>query len=258
MLHAINQNKSNIYKRYLGHRDKQGERVHEEDELTALLLGPLALLPEQDCAAFWHHLLLYLKAPDYTATQPTSAEMSFWPSIKIELNRRIEPDLMVSLVWTDGTQIKLIVELKWRAPLSGDDQLHRQWEFCLSSAEKKTGYHLFIAPETSNALAAKNSELGNIWKGRLLDISWYQLLGMFENLPTNLQPWAKQVRATLEKLRIQRFKGFQQLKPTQKLNWLKTTPIFWKGMKGFHNLPYISSPNNNLLSNQTLFFNSGE
>lgn len=72
MLHAINQGKGKIYKRYLGHRDGTEKRVYEEDEITALLLGPLALLPEKESAAFWHYLLHNLEAPGYTEQLPVN------------------------------------------------------------------------------------------------------------------------------------------------------------------------------------------
>lgn len=254
MLHAINQGKSGIYKRYLGHRDGEEVRVNEEDELTALLLGSLALLPEQDVAVFWHHLLIYLQAPGYTSLLPVKANMIFWPSVPAEPKQRIEPDLMVELVWPEGQRISLIVELKWRAPLSGKDQLHRQWRYCLSDTEKNVGYHLFIAPETGAAIIAKGSNLGNIWNGRLLDVSWYRLIGMFDLLPSNLQPWAKQVRATLKKLGIQRFVGFKKLQATPVLGCVAGKPLFWKGMLGFKEFPCeLTSFTLPLLTNNLFF-----
>lgn len=54
MLHAFSHKKSRLYQRYLGHRDETSERrVTEEDEITSLMMGPLAFLSPAAITAFW-------------------------------------------------------------------------------------------------------------------------------------------------------------------------------------------------------------
>lgn len=119
-------------------------------------------MPEKTAALFWHLLLIEMKAPNYTSSSPDSAHIGFWPKFSAEQGRTIEPDMFVELRWADGTIFKLIVELKWRAPLSGNDQLHRQWEYCID--ERINAFHLFIALETSAAQAARSCPDKDPWK----------------------------------------------------------------------------------------------
>lgn len=228
MLQAIHQRKSKIYRRYLGERDGTEAKVAEEDELTALLLGPLQFMPERNAALFWHQLLLEFEAPNYCPdTSPEGLCMKFWPSFPAGSRQRVEPDLLVELTWPDGKTLKLIVELKWRAPLSGDHQLHRQWQHCLTSQEQATAYHLFIAPETSEAQAALGSDTGDIWKGRLLSISWYELMGLFDQSYLDLGVWPEMMTHTLDCLGIHRFKGFKSLHSAPEVVFSAQRPVFW-------------------------------
>lgn len=234
MLHAFNQGKSTLYRDYLYRNEREG-RVNAEDELTALLLGPLDLLRPEDTALFWHTLLKQLKAHDYQPDSlPSQAKMYFW-----RREKGIEPDLVVELYWTDSSKIDLLVELKWRSPLSGHDQLRRQWLEYFSDQQRQTGYHLFIAPETSAAATARNSEQGDVWQGRLLEVSWFKLMSFFTGLPVTspLKPWANQVSQTLQKLNIRSFQGFKShLKPVPH-NQPDYSHLFWRGFIGFQSLP---------------------
>lgn len=123
MLHAFCQQKSRLYKRYLGHREEGEKRVSEEDEITSLLIGPLDYLPPQASGSFWRALIEreISESLTFPAGPIDRVRMKFWP------RRSIEPDLLVELDWCTGERRLLLVELKWNAPLSGDDQLHRQW-----------------------------------------------------------------------------------------------------------------------------------
>lgn len=239
MLHAFNRGKSSIYRRYLGWREIEGEKqIRAEDELTALLLGPLDFLRPEDTAHFWHYLLIHAKAPYYSPeTLPNEAKMHFWPK-----ESGIEPDLVVELGWPDGHKIDLLVELKWRSKLSGQDQLHRQWQDYFLPQQRQTGYHLFIAPDTSEAVVARNHERGDVWQKRLLEVSWLRLMGLFSSLPAPLQPWANQVKQILEKLNIRSFQGFEgeHIKPLS-LPSFNNQHLFWRGFIGFQSLPLYAS-----------------
>lgn len=244
MLQAITKSKSNIYRRYLGHRDQDdSRRVAEEDELTALLIGPLEFFPKHLSGLFWGHLLSEMKAPKIPQGIPVSATIEFWPSRKIETNdskiARIEPDLMVDLFWPKGEKRSLLIEMKWRARLSGEDQLHNQWTKFLSKDEQEKSFHLFIAPETSEALKAR--DLQDVWNGRLLAISWFDLLAVFHDIVNSnrnqfndLIPWIINVISLMNKLGIRPFTGFNGLIQAGIINsCLHNKNIFWRGFDGF-------------------------
>lgn len=209
MLHAFSHKKSRLYRRYLGHRDETTEhRVAEEDEITSTLLGPLAFLSPAAIAAFWG-ALVQLRNPEYAfpTEVPSRAEMYFWPR-----EGRIEPDLRVELTWRTHTQI-LLVELKWRASLSGKEQLHEQWESYLDKDEQSRALHVFIGLDTSEAANALNRR--DVWNGKLLMRSWFDILTAVSTIRTGpgleLRHWSEQVRRCLKLLAVEPFGGFESI-----------------------------------------------
>jgi hypothetical protein len=211
MLHAFNQKKSRLYQRYLGHRDDPDEkRVAEEDEITSLIMGPLALLSPGAIAAFWD-ALLRLRNPEHSfpAQAPTRVTMQFWPR-----RHRIEPDLRVDLSWGTVSQI-LLVEFKWRAPLSSKDQLHDQWGIYLDDDERTRALHLFIGLDISEGLNAQNRK--DDWHGKLIMRSWFDVLTAVSTIKAGagleLHAWSEQVRSFLKLLAVQPFAGFDALTP---------------------------------------------
>ncbi len=264
MLQAINQGKTNIYNRYgdpnkVGHREK-GERVTAEDEITALILGPLELIPGHLSAIFWGTLLSTFKIQYVPSNFPDKAEIAFWPSRKNLLSgRTIEPDIVVDLKWSSGESLLLLIEMKWRAPLSGEDQLHIQWTEFLSEEERNSALHLFIAPETSEALKA--SGISDVWSGRLLAISWFDILSILQDkIRKNdrtyepLKPWMNQVVALLDKLGIRPFRGFKGLRLPNNNICKEANYLFWNGFRGFNYLPQAIFH----VTDDTLFFKNEE
>ncbi|HDS1738272.1 hypothetical protein NPS49_05845 [Pseudomonas putida] len=243
MLHAFRRNKSHLYKRYLGHREEGEKRVCEEDEITALIAGPLDFLPPEASGAFWRALLE--SDVDENLPLPTGAvsflRMDFWPQ------RSVEPDLLVEMGWSNGERRIIVVEFKWRAPL-GTDQLHRQWDEFLTDAEREVAYHLFIGPELSVGLNALGQT--DIWNGRLILRSWLNVLQILNKLDcssyTGLSKWRSQVTSFLGQLDIKRFQGFQQLSPA---TVPARTHVFWNPLNGFDtkapDLPVVVNPKPN-------------
>jgi hypothetical protein len=223
MLHATARAKSRLYQRYLGKRDEDERRVHEEDEITSTIFGPLDFMQTEEVEQFWRQLLKSVGQASFLPDQrPRQITMTLWD------RRGIEPDMVIRFDWPDNTYTILLVELKWRAPLSGDKQLHRQWQEYLSDAERKNALHLFIAPETSSAYAAMNNTEagGNVWAesapstqtdtalGRLIPIPWIRIrltLAELAAQPTSRGKWASAADRFLDKIGIQRFSGFTQL-----------------------------------------------
>jgi hypothetical protein len=163
MLHAIEKSKTRIPTRYLGDRDGIELRVSEEDEITSTVLGPLDFLTAAENHRFWQRLLASVKHANFLPpTQPSNVEFGFWERrIANDASGAIEPDAVVRMYWPDGSVRILLIELKWRAPLSGEDQLHRQWLQYLSEAERQTALHLFIAPNVSAGEWAQSSN--DVW-----------------------------------------------------------------------------------------------
>lgn len=213
MLHAFSNKKSRLYRRYLGHRDDVTERrVAEEDEITSLIMGPLAFLSPAAIGAFWAGLVR-LRNPEheFPIGSPTQAQMYFWPR-----RGKIEPDLRINLAWGGETRV-ILVEFKWRAPLSGENQLHEQWRTYLTSEERESALHVFIGLETSAGAQAMIRE--DIWNGRLVTRSWFDVLSTLPTLKTGaaleLHRWGEQVKKCLNLLAVRPFNGFGSLAPRQ-------------------------------------------
>lgn len=209
MLHAFNQKKSRLYLRYLGHRDDPDEkRVAEEDEITSLIMGPLAFLSPGAIAAFWE-ALVRLRNPQvaFPAGAPSRATVQFWPR-----NHNVEPDLRVDLAWGAVTRT-LLVEFKWRAPLSSQNQLHDQWTIYLDEQERANALHLFIGLDASEGLNAQNRQ--DDWHGKLILRSWFDVLTALstikEGAGLELHRWSEQVRECFELLAVKEFRGFDKL-----------------------------------------------
>ena len=247
MLHAFRREKSRLYKRYLGHREEGERRVCEEDEITALILGPMDYLPPAAVGIFWRAVIEQC-SPELPLAFPPGpvvrAEMHFWP------RRNIEPDLLIELHWAGGVRRLLLVELKWNAGLSGSDQLQLQWREFLTSAEREVAYHVFIAPEISAGVTALSKE--NIWGGRLLLRSWVSILHVLQHLGSapddGFAKWKSQVVSFLARLGIKPFRGFAGFNVPQNTSG---SPIFWSSLKGFAPLlpPPVPTP-----TSKPLFF----
>lgn len=225
MLHSFCHGKSHLYRRYLGHRDVGEKRVCEEDEITSLIMGPLDYLPSEASGSFWRALIErdVRGGLAFPSGSISSVRMEFWP------RRTIEPDLLIELHWPTGERRILLLEFKWNAPLSGSDQLHRQWNEYLTHAEREVAYHLFIAPEISAGLNAMGKD--NIWNGRLILRSWINILDVLSYLDCSRDPglekWKNQVTTFLRSLGIRRFQGFRDLSPPLSL---QQPPLFWSSI----------------------------
>lgn len=233
MLHAITQKKTSIYQRYLGHRDESEKCVREEDEITSLIMSPLSFLPSRAIGVFWQRLVSYGKEYKLPVGPVMKAKMHFWPKRK-----SIEPDMLVELDWATGERRRLLIEFKWRAQLSGKDQLYRQWNYFLTETERDNGCHIFIGPELNAAINARSEN--NIWNGKLLLRSWLQILNVLSELDTDpegelLIPWAQQVKTFLELLQIKPFFGFDRLEHPP-LSLYDGRRAFWNAFVGFNHL----------------------
>lgn len=239
MLHAIDKGKTKFYTRYLGKRDGT-EHVHEEDEITSIVLGPLDFLPALDVYRFWSQVL---RSTGYAALLPTESpsdvNIALWSRRNAsDDGNSIEPDGMVTMKSTDGqTSIILLLELKWRAPLSGEDQLHRQWTQFLNATERTRALHLFIAPEITAGAQAPNNEKagGNVWEAseggsRLVLLPWLRIRAILDDFAKEnsaLGRWAKLSDLFLERIGIRRFAGFHHLATPFAVPAVNSTYLFW-------------------------------
>ncbi len=252
MLHAFTHKKSSLHRRYLARKQREPDedRVTQEDEVTSTVLGTLEFLPESSVAVFWTYLVTF-HAPsfDLPVGDATGVSMRFWPS-----RGRLQPDLLVELSWGQETRL-LLVEIKWRSDLSGEDQLHKQWLSFLSFEERAKALHIFIGIETAEGIKARARK--DVWHGRLLLLSWMQVLNtvhLIRNADSpQLHSWARHVTHFLRLVGIAPFMGFQRL-PSPGLPF-HGPQIFWKGTHGVVRLLAPDVPGS---ADKSIFFNTDE
>lgn len=209
MLQAFNQKKSRLYQRYLGVREAPEERrITAEDEITSLVMGSLAYLSPPAIGRFWQSLVhLYEPTINFPEGPPSTAHMQFWPK-----HQRVEPDLRVQLSWGNEIRI-LLVEFKWRAPLSSPRQLQDQWQHYLKPEERQQAHHMFIGLDVSEAINA--CILDDVWSGKLLTRNWFDVMTVLKSNPDTCDAgfnlWSKEVMAFFELLQVPTFHGFSSL-----------------------------------------------
>jgi len=255
--------KTKFFLRYLGKREDDELKVHEEDEITSTILGPLDFLPKADMHRFWRQLLCSTVHRDFLSNASLDdIRIDLWTRRNAKNDgNSIEPDGVVTIKTTDGQTRILLLELKWRGPLSGDDQLHRQWTQFLNKSEQAQALHLFIAPEiTAGASAPNDIEAGgNVWKSesdsRLVLLTWMRfrtILAEFMNEKTAIGRWARLADTFLDKVGINKFSGFSAVTSTISIPSLELSTFFWTQFSGFGvcgKLPFL--PN---FSSSPLFF----
>ena len=211
MLHAVERKKTTYYRRYLGHRDGHEIRVGEEDEITSTVFGPLEFMEAASVFQFWGEVFrLQGRSAVFPTERPVRFNFVLWPK-----KNRVEPDAHLTFFWADNQRFDILIEIKWRAPLSGKDQLHAQWLDYLDKDVRKNCWHVFIAPEISAGLAARESGKGNVWRigddDRLILVSWAQIRDALFKCRTRsdgLARWAALTSDFLERIGIRRFDGF--------------------------------------------------
>ncbi|KQQ87221.1 hypothetical protein [Massilia sp. Leaf139] len=222
MLHAFDRHKSSFHIRYLGVKDELEPRVSSEDEITSLVFGPMDFLSPADNWRCWETILNHqasrkrggLPPPDFFAPSftPTACTLLFWPK-----KDKVEPDLHIVFSDTHGTRRSLLVELKWNAPLSGDDQLEKQWER-YHEGEHAHSLHVFIAKRVEELQVDETSWAclgeGGAAASRLRLLSWHEFrheiegLGAAPDLPVPLRRWCRLTSHFLLQVGIRPFVGF--------------------------------------------------
>lgn len=217
MLHAVVRNKSLHYRLYRGEREDNGRQVREEDEITSTFLGPLDFMDPILVYDFCIHLfgltnLCHILPKD----PPTSCKLILWPRLNGGSDRLfVEPDAQLILLWPNGKKIIIVIEFKWRAPLSGSDQLHQQWSAIQRDYDPKNAWHFFVGLDISCGINARHSQEVDPWlidgEDHLALISWAQIrdaLGKIQPSTCGLYQWATLTDLYLDLIGVKRFKGY--------------------------------------------------
>jgi len=201
MLHAIYHNKGKLWQRYVGHRDGLEGNVHAEDEITSAFLGTQVFLDTVHVWKLWQAIVGDEITPPNETLPPASCAIKLWPK-----KSRIEPDALITFAWPNDVIRHLLIEFKWDAGESGDNQLIRQWDEFLTADERNNSWHLFIAKDISPALPYCN-------KWRIRPITWLHVRSALCSIPRDgkLAVYCDLMDKFFLKIKIYPFKGFRHL-----------------------------------------------
>lgn len=224
MLHAFARHKSKAYTRYLGVRDTSEPRVSSEDEITSLVFGPLDFLSAADNWLLWKavlqsHASMHISGalpPDYLVNfSPDACTLEFWPR-----KNNIEPDLVVTFSNAAGQIRSLVVELKWDAPPSGEDQLQKQW-MDYQAGQHAHSLHVFITKRIGDLpsdVQPWSCGVANAPASRLRAIRWHAFrheilkLAGLPNTSRPLKLWCELTSGFLRQVEIRPFVGFHTVR----------------------------------------------
>lgn len=221
MLHAFARNKSKAYNQYLRTRNPSEQRINSEDEITSLVFGPLEFLSVLDNWKLWKAILESNATtsrsgplpPDFIADfAPILFTYTFWPR-----KNNIEPDVVLEFFNELGESRSLLIELKWNAGPSGEDQLEKQW-LHFQGEKHASSLHLFIAKRalqpSPDLRLWSCKESGVSTENRLREISWHdfkhEIVQIVPRPDTSvpLKRWCELASGFLRQLRIRPFVGF--------------------------------------------------
>lgn len=257
MLHAIAQKKSMRHKNY--HLDKKTKfdraedekHIREEDEITSTILGPLDFLNNEDSYKFWKAVIGLnrrdVSLPALPNEAPISGNVTFWPKNKVE------PDAFFEYRWKDGRRINFLLEIKWNAPLSGEDQLSRQWSDFLTPSQQSDSIHIFISPDIATGVNAIQNLVSKEHSKRMIPLSWSQICEVFEEFEKNsdgrLGKWSSLSRRFLERAGVSVFKGFLNITS----NITNSETVEYRGLFQVFNFKEILKQINNQEISEFLF-----
>jgi hypothetical protein len=205
MLHAIAQRKARVSSFM-----RDGERKPLEDIVTSTVFGPLMLLTDVDRSLLVKEIIRALDVPIRSVSAPA---FLFWHRREETLFRRhsVEPDICIDV----GQSSKLIVEVKWGAPLS-TDELAAQWA-SLSPDERRQSAHIFLARDLKGYQEQIVSNREALFQKGIVEwplraLSWREFSGMLRrisrgNFPGNVRAWASLSASFLSQ------QGLQTLQP---------------------------------------------
>ena len=209
-----------------------------EDLITDCFFGPLRYLGARDAGRALAQVCQDSRKAAFNALEGAEVtDVELWPR-----RNRVEPDVMVHCSDASGNPLRLMVEVKWDAPL-GDAQALRQWRaFRTGNEGGDRLLHLVICRRADLIEEEIESQAGELkeegrrafvdWRNRRLVLTWFDVARRLRdgNGPawssTQLRRWALDIQEVLWWYGERPFRGFAPI-PTLAGDHPIERPIFW-------------------------------
>ena len=218
-----------------------------EDALTSAFFGTIKYLPSRVTAELFQALFASKSSSlsqlfcDIKQQDDLIVKMIFWPRIG-----SVEPDLQIEFS-SALTNVTLLIECKWKSGESSDCQLLNQWK-ALSSKGKINAYHIYLVkdPSKANREIARNLEKAAglpEWSGRLLLVTWLEILKSIGKLPDSypsvVKDWKGDMVSMFRRIAIFEFGGFSSLSSIL-IDDVSERGFWNTAFQGFHKLDKVN------------------
>lgn len=217
MLKSVARNKSRL--------GREGAKYKlYEDDITSTIFSPWEFMAVDDA---WACLkILFEGAPDNQAWKavqdkvPSKFKIEFWRS-KAWLgndSQRVEPDICITVKFSDCSEFFLIIEVKWDSGASNHEsgyQLERQWKSFVvdekGDSQKQCAHIYLVKNDESGEFDTTAEKLGTNWKSKAWRCYWIifrRLLDVPRNSTEAVKIWREDSSKFLENIGIFFFSGF--------------------------------------------------
>ena len=255
------------------HKSRAKAEGLTEDEITSTIFNPLKFMASHDAWQAFCEAGLISQPPLPPNSIPKRHFVDFWPTFKnpdpgepgFDDWYRESPDVLFRFEFEGAQELWLILEVKWNAPASGQDdegrntQLAHQWIAVTGSDQANSVRakgnliikHTYLTKNFSDAwkgkadtqmCAARNFDRSqrNQWAANFLPLTWADLRANLENVArldlrqsnsSQLCCWAAAASEFLKIKNVMPFHGFGQVDPPdERTNYsfgLRSVPFVW-------------------------------
>jgi len=213
-----------LYKRSVALEFAQPDsyRRTQEDEVVSLVFGVLQYLPVVERTSLLIEWLLPHHRKEFI-----DSELRFWPLRRAKVDDgedplfvNVEPDIEIDLIRPNapaGEKEIVILEAKWNSPLSGVDQLRKQWHAVKRSAGQQPFKHLLLVRTKVRAESdwmtnhpSQSSVIVMTWQDVAARIRWTIRQPVLSRQP-HIAKLCEELLRFLDSVNIHTFDGFDDV-----------------------------------------------
>lgn len=212
---------------------------NKEDLLTSNVFGSIKYVPYEEGL-----IPLLSSVEDIDGKNPinlsqiSNVKYDFWPQLNEENCKRCEPDVLIYITYTTGTQAIILVEAKYKSGKSSEaddedmlnDQLSREWDNLLVLSRRKDAMPIFVYITADLAFPNKDLEDAQFEIEKKskneMDIVWISWRKLSVVLGKSQYEIIKDLVSVLQKQWLIFFEGISATEHFEPIKWrFQCTPL---------------------------------